>query len=322
MNPPFSTSPGTQPLISVVMPCFNAGKFVEQAVRCALGQSYPNVELIVVDDGSEDDSGEILQRLQAEFGSSRLTLLQTGRAGPYPARNRGLQEVRGAWVAFLDADDYWAPNCLESLLDMAVRQEADLSYCGWQNVGALRAGCEPYVPPAYEDGDIVAEFLRDCPWPIHAALVSTEVVQAVGGFSTRRFASMDYDFWLKVFAHTRKIRRVQAVLAFYRWHGTGQISAVKWRQVIDAWIVRRDFVLQHPERIHHMDRALLHDLVDGALLRAAYAAFWGRDLLSAQKLFRQCLTAGNWRMKDLSHILPSLLPFPVFRKLVARLEKK
>jgi GT2 family glycosyltransferase len=313
--------PDARPLVSVIMPCFNAGRFVEQAVRCALSQSHSNIEVIVVDDGSTDDSVEILERLQASFGPDRLTLLQTRHGGPYPARNRGLQQARGEWIAFLDADDYWAENCIESLLQGARAQDADLAYCGWQNVGDVPAGGDPYVPPDYAQSDMAVAFLKTCPWPIHAALVRHAVVRAIDGFSTRRFASMDYDFWLRVFAHTRRMVRVPEVLAFYRWHGAGQISAIKWRQVIDAWTVRRDFVRQHGDRVAHLPRQQLVDLVDGALLRAAYAAFWKRDLVSAQRLFRRALLAGGWRLKDLGHILPSLLPQALFRRLVTRLER-
>lgn len=322
MHPIDSPASCRRPLISVVMPCFNAERFVEEAVRCALSQNGVQVELIVVDDGSTDDSLAILHDLQRELGSDRLILIQSHHGGPYPARNLGLATARGEWVAFLDADDYWAPNCLQSLLEAALQHGTDLAYCGWQNVGAVPAGSAPYVPPAYEEMDTTAEFLRDCPWPIHAALVRRSIVQAIGGFSTRRFASMDYDFWLRIYAHTQNIRRVPAVLAFYRWHGAGQISAVKWRQVIDAWSVRREFVAQHPERVRHLPRNTLTDLVDGVLLRSAYAAFWKRDLASAHKLFRQTLTAGGWRLQDSGHLLLSLLPLPLFQKLVTLLERK
>lgn len=308
-------------LISVVMPCYNAGQHVEEAVRSALGQRDVAVELIVVDDGSSDDSVAVVQRLQTEFGQ-RLKLLHAPHAGPYPARNLGLASASGEYTAFLDADDYWEPHCLASLLAGLLERQSDLAYCGWQNVGAVTTGGQPYVPPAYEEEDTSAHFLAVCPWPIHAALLRTAVVRAVGGFSTRRFASMDYDFWLRVYAHTQRITRVPQVLAYYRWHGSGQISAIKWRQVMDAWIVRRDFVRQHPERVAHMSASQLEDLVDGALLRAAYAAFWKRDLVSAQKLFRLSLRTRAWRLRDLAHLLPSLLPLSLYRLLVSGLEKK
>jgi hypothetical protein len=186
-------------LASVVMPCFNARAFVEQAVRSALGQDYADVELIVVDDGSTDGSREVLARLAGEY-AGRMTVLQQNNQGPYPARNAGLRHAQGSLVAFLDADDYWAPNCLDTLWRALRAAQADLAYCGWQNVGEGGPGKEPYVPPHYEAGDTVALFLKGCPWPIHAALMRRSVLEQVGGFSTRMFSSMDYDLWLRILA--------------------------------------------------------------------------------------------------------------------------
>lgn len=303
-------------LISVVMPCFNARRFVEHAVSSALGQDYPNVELIVVDDGSSDGSQDVLARLAAEH-SGRMKVLQQTNQGPYPARNLGLRHARGALVAFLDADDYWAKDCLRKLHEALRSSNANLAYCGWQNVGDAAAGKEPYIPPDYGSADAVALFLKGCPWPIHAALSRRSLLDKVGGFSTRLFSSMDYDLWLRLLAVAGKMVRVAEVLAFYRWHGEGQISAVKWRQVLDAWQVRRDFISSHPDLVAHLGPVALRDLLDGSLLRAAYAAYWKRDLVSAQRLFRVAARRGSWRARDAKFVLPSLLPASLYRRLIA-----
>jgi glycosyltransferase involved in cell wall biosynthesis len=308
-------------LISVIMPCYNAAAFVEESIRCVINQTYPSVEIIVVDDGSTDGSVAILDLLKTEF-PGQVRLLSQHRKGPYPARNRGLREARGSLIAFLDADDYWAPDCLEKLHAALALNAADCAYCGWQNVGDGAPGQEPYVPPAYEDEDTIALFLKSCPWPIHAALVRREIVEAIGGFSERRFSAMDYDFWLKLIARTRHIVRVPEVLAFYRWHGGGQISSGKWRQTMDAYAVRRDFVRKHPDLVSHLDAPALKNLVAGELLRAAYRAYWKRDLASAQGLFREALIRGVWRLADLKYILPALLPSPIFRALLGLVDSQ
>ena len=308
-------------LVSVVMPCFNGRAFVEQAVRSALGQDYTNVELIVVDDGSTDGSREVLARLASEF-AGRMTVLQQDNQGPYPARNTGLRHARGTLVAFLDADDYWTPNCLGTLWRALQGAQADLVYCGWQNVGEGGPGKEPYVPPQYEAEDTAALFLKGCPWPIHAALMRRSVLEQVGGFSTRMFSSMDYDLWLRIIALTRKLVRVPEVLAFYRWHGQGQISSVKWRQVLDAWQVRRDFARNHPELVAHLAPADLRELLDAPLLRAGYAAYWKRDLVSAQRLFRKAARRGSWRLRDAKYVLPSLLPAALYRRLIDTADRR
>jgi glycosyltransferase involved in cell wall biosynthesis len=302
------------PLVSVVMPCFNAAPYVCEAVESVLGQTHDAVELIVVDDGSTDGSEQIVAGLAAQH-PHRIQLVYTNRVGPYPARNAGLKHAHGDLVAFLDADDWWQPDALEKLFGAIVSHGADIAYCGWQNVGdGIRAA--PYVPPAYEDGDPVAEFLRTCPWPIHAALVKREIVDRLGGFSERRFASMDYDFWLRILAITHRIKRVPEVLAYYRWHNLGQVSAVKWRQVLDALEAQQSFIRSNPDLVAHIPAERLDDLTEGQVLRHAYRAFWKRDLVSAQKLFRHAAAKWTFRLPDIGHVGSALLPMPLYRGLV------
>ncbi len=302
-------------LISVIMPCYNSASYVEEAISSVLQQSYPHTEIIVVDDGSGDASPDIVKHL-ADTHPGRISLQHQNHKGPYPARNLGLRHARGNCVAFLDADDWWQENCLEKLLAALQEAEADLAYCGWQNVGEQAHNPEPYIPPAYEKQDPVVGFLRSCPWPIHAALVRRTVLDAVQGFSERCFSSMDYDIWLRILGHTRNIVRVPEVLAYYRWHGSGQISATKWRQVLDAVRVRRDFVSHFPNMVSHLPRDRLYELVDGQLLKEAYRAYWRRDLGNAQKLFRVAFSQRAWKAKDLKYILPALLPGRAFQGLV------
>jgi GT2 family glycosyltransferase len=312
-------SPGL-PLISVVMPCFNSERYLREAVQSVLGQSHGNVELIVVNDGSTDGSGAILSELAAEH-PQRISVFDTNRAGPYPARNVGLTHARGEFIAFLDADDWWLPEALARLYAALLEHGADIAYCGWQNVGESIQSA-PHVPPAYEEEDAVAHFVRTCPWPIHAALIKRAVVDRLGGFSERRFASMDYDFWLRALGVTRRIKRVPEVLAFYRWHDSGQISAVKWRQVLDALDAQQQFIRNNPELVAHLAAERLQDLTEGQVLRQAYRAFWKRDLESAQKLFRHVARHGSCAMRDAVHVVSALLPPRVYRGLVNLVDRR
>lgn len=308
------------PSISVIMPCYNAARYIGEAIQCVLDQTYSNTEIIVIDDGSSDTSPDIVSALRKRY-PGRISLHQQNRLGPYPARNLGLRHASGDLISFLDADDWWSTDCLEKLLHMLLEKGADLSYCGWQNVGENAPDQKPYIPPAYEKGDLVASFLKGCPWPIHAALIRRDVIDAVGGFSERRFASMDYDIWLRILAHTRNIVCVPEVLAFYRWHGSGQISSTKWRQVLDAVQVRRDFVSSHPELVKHLSPEALNDLVDGQLIKEAYRVYWKRDLSNAQKLFRAALASRAWHTRDLKYLLPAMLPSRIFQGLVGLTDK-
>lgn len=303
-----------QSLISVIMPCFNAEPFVEQAIESVFGQSHPSVELIVIDDGSTDASFQKLEEACKRFPG--LKVIRQNNQGPYPARNLGIASAQGDFVAFLDADDYWSPDCLEKLYNAMTSSDADISYCGWQNISEVDQNGPPYIPPAYEDEDIILSLLTNGPWPIHAALVRRPLIDRVNGFSTRYFSSMDYDFWLRLSAVSKKIIRVPEVLAFYRWHQYGQISSIKWKQVIDAWKVKKDFCKNHPDSIAHIPYEVRREVIDNFLITHAYTAFWKRDLVSAQQLFRVMFTSNTWRMKDLPYIATSFLTYRLFSSLV------
>lgn len=307
--------------ISVIMPCYNAAAFVGGAVECVMKQTYGAVELIVVDDGSTDGSVEILQELVSRY-SPRVNLLHQGHMGPFPARNLGLKHASGGRVAFLDADDYWTPNALERLAEAMDREDAHIAYCGWQNVGEGAPGTNPFVPPDYIQMDTAAEFLRSCPWPIHAALVRRDAIDAVKGFSERRFSAMDYDLWLRLYGYTQKLVRVPEVMAFYRWHHNGQISKTRWKQVLNALEVRRDFVANYPEHVSHLSAKKVRELTDEVLLREAYRAYWERSLVDAQELFRRAFMRRVWDVHDLKYLIPALLPGALFQRLVRQLDRQ
>lgn len=304
-------------LISVVMPCYNAAHHLADAIASVIGQSHAQVELIIVDDGSSDESVTIARRL-VEAHPGRILLLAQPNSGPYPTRNLGLSHARGEFVAFLDADDWWSPDCLGKLHAALVDSPAILAYCGWQNSGPGAPGTEPYVPPDYgNDQATVMAFLRSCPWPIHAALVRRTAIDAVNGFSQRCFSSMDYDLWLRLYAHDQRLVRVPEVLAFYRWHDHGQISKTKWKQALDARTVRQDFIDSNPGLVRGLDAATLRGLVNAPLLKEAYRAYWRRDLLSAQKLFRETLKRRAWGLGDLKYLIPSLLPAKLYQSIIS-----
>lgn len=302
--------------VTVIMPCFNSAATIADSMRCVLEQSLDATDLIVVDDGSVDGTLEIARSISERY-PGRVRVLQQAHKGPYPARNLGLAQAQGDCVAFLDADDSWSPDCLQRLRDALLLSDADLAYCGWQNTGPAAANTTPFVPPAYEQGDLFGECLRGCPWPIHAALVRRDVVARVGGFSERMFTSMDYDFWLRLLAHTRRVTRVPAVMAFYYWHGR-QISADKSRQVLDAYRVRKEFVDNYPDCVAHLGASRISELTEKHVLRMAYQAYWIRQLPTARALFRAAFRMGICSPKDWPYALLSELPTALVRSLLRR----
>ena len=297
--------------ISVLMPCYNAEKYIREAIDSVLNQSYQDVELIVIDDGSTDNSKNILGNYH-----DRITVLEQSNQGPYPARNLGLKHAKGEFISFLDADDWWDNTFLEKMHAALVTSNASLSYCGWQNIGLPGPRGKPYVPPDYELEDKAVRFLRAAaPWPIHAALVRKEVMDEVNGFDINWPTCMDYDLWLRI-AVGRSIQLVPETLAFYRHHQQGQITSTQWRQAKNSWLVKKKFIEDHSDQVAHLSAIKLSELVNGGLLKRGYDNYWRRDIVSAQQIFRLSFKVGGWRLKDLKYLLPALLPTMIYIPLI------
>ena len=111
--------------VSVVMPIYNAAEYLSAAVTSVLSQTLTELELICVDDGSTDDSLSIVRDMQ-NF-DDRIRILTENNAGPSIARNKGMLRARGEFIIFLDADDFYESTLLESLYEIAVKDELDMA---------------------------------------------------------------------------------------------------------------------------------------------------------------------------------------------------
>ncbi|MBI3402913.1 MAG: glycosyltransferase [Acidobacteria bacterium] len=122
------------PLVSVVVPNHNCERFLAAALDSVLGQSYTNREIIVVDDGSTDESLEILKRYVDRAGPARLQVVTQANQGVSAARNAGIARSRGELVAFLDADDLWHPDKLAKQVPLFANPAVGLVYCAVEYV--------------------------------------------------------------------------------------------------------------------------------------------------------------------------------------------
>ena len=197
------------PTVSVVIPCYNAARFIEQAVVSALEQSSRPTEIIVVDDGSTDGSAEKAQR----FGLPVRVIRQTN-AGPSVARNTGIKASSGELIAFLDADDYWLPHKLERQLDRFEDPGVALvhSHHRWMFSDGSTTDIRESTC-----GQVFHVLLERCTIAVITAVVRREVFERVGLFDPSLRGSEDWDMWLRIAASYR-VDVVPEVLACYRWH--------------------------------------------------------------------------------------------------------
>lgn len=306
------------PHISIIMPCYNAVAHLPQSVSSVLAQTFPNWELIAVDDGSTDGT---LAWLQAQT-DKRIRVHTQSNQGVSAARNAGLALARGKYVAFLDADDTWTSDFLEIMLGALVKSpDAVLAYCGWQNIGLKGARGEPFIPPDYEIPAKRETLFAGCRWPIHAALTKREAIIAAGGFDLRLCNAEDFALWLNI-AGTSTIVRVPEVLANYHFHGGNQVSGNRARTALHHLDAQQAYLFQNPDFALQLGRARRRELLYGNLLKRGYESYWIRDLSAARTIFRRVICSGYGSVSDWQYMLTILLPLPIHKLLLKKVDIK
>ncbi len=258
------------PLVTAIVPVYNGEGFVADAIRSVLAQTYPNVECLVVDDGSTDGSAEAVKTFGAD-----VRYLAKENAGVASARNHGVSHARGELVAFLDADDAWVPKKIEKQVGILRAQpEAGLVYSGMSLVdekmspiGELRP-----APPALALRNTLLLEQPSATGIGSTALLPAEVFRAIGGFDERLSTSADCDLTCRI-ALQHPLACIPEPLALYRCHGS-QMSS-------DPTVLEHDMSLIY-EKLFVGGR-LPPDVV--ALRRRAYANLY--FMLAATALNRR-----------------------------------
>lgn len=305
------------PTVSIIMPCHNAAAHLTVSVGSALAQTYEDWELIAVDDGSNDGT---LAWLQAQV-DTRIRVSTQANQGVSTARNAGLALARGRYVAFLDADDTWAPTFLEKMLGaLQSRPDAVLAYCGWQNVGLKGPRGDPFIPPDYEGPNKSEALLEGCRWPIHGALTRRTAITAAGDFNTDLTIAEDYLLWMEVSA-TGAIVRVPEVLAQYHHHDGVQATHNLALAALDTLRARQMFLRRHPEVARQLGSVKIECLTWEKLIQQGNAMHWKGDLVNARPVFRKALLAGHGSLSAKLRMLPSLLPLKLHSAIQRAAEK-
>lgn len=194
------------PLVSVIVPCYNAARFLPEALATIRAQRYEPLEILVVDDGSTDNTPDVV----SGFGSE-VRYLRKPNGGPASARNLGLREARGEWIAFLDADDQWPEGKLEL---QAGRLETDPSLdvvTGRIQYIAIAGGEIPNIP--FEGPDNTLAFIQ-----LGAGLYRRRAFDRAGVFDETLRFSEDHDWFLRAREAGLKIAVLSEVTLLYRLH--------------------------------------------------------------------------------------------------------
>ncbi len=203
MSHPADSPSAARPTVSVIIPTFDRWPRVRDAVASALRQTAPPLEVLVVDDGSTDGTAEALEKEPwADEEGQRLRVLRMGNRGVSAARNVGIAESAGEWLAFLDSDDLWQPEKLERQLEALELAKTDYQICHCDEIW-IRNGrrVNPRQRHAKRGGWIYQHCLPLCAISPSAVMIHRCLFEKHGTFDDSLPACEDYDLWLRLTVH-------------------------------------------------------------------------------------------------------------------------
>ena len=256
-------------MVSIIMPCYNDGAYMEEAVASVRAQTYENIELIIIDDGSDDPKTlEILQKMCAEG----VTVLHTDHLRPAGARNAGIAAAKGTYILPVDSDDTIEAEYVARAVEvMESSENIGIVYCHADLFGEETG---PWVLPEYSLEAILLDNVI-----FVTALFRREDWEKVGGFrTTMKHGMEDYDFWLSILELGRDVYQLPEILFHYRIKPASRTT----RFMDDPAVVRetyRDIYRQHPvlyARYRDEYAMVLRDaLIDQIFMNRAYKKSFG-----------------------------------------------
>jgi glycosyltransferase involved in cell wall biosynthesis len=219
------------PFFSIVIPTYNRAEQVCRALNSIAKQTFSDFEVIVCDDGSNDITEQVVASFTNQFPV--IYLWENNWGGPARPRNRGISEAKGEWICFLDSDDWWYSNKLETVKKYLDNHDTDVVYHDldiYTSKGKLfwkKARGKRFKKP------VLIDLLNNGSGPPNSSsVVRKEIIYQVGGLSEDELliAVEDYDLWLKISRVTDKFCYIPQTLGAY-WHGGGHITELSDRQI-------------------------------------------------------------------------------------------
>lgn len=296
------------PLVSVIVPAYNAERFLAETLGSLQAQTLTDWEALVVDDGSCDRTAEIAERFAAD--DARLQVFRRSNAGVSATRNFAAAQARGTYLAFLDADDLWAPSKLAEQVAAFAAEDVDVVFCSllyfesdpsqmsrpsWPEIGGLHCAAEMAVKLAGEPF-----LIPSC------VMLRASLLKEVGGFDQSFAASEDWDLWLRLCAAGSTFWGVDKPLCLYRQHATGLSKQWALCALSHVAIVERHFPPGTPLR-ERVDRFARLSFRNVFTLQGDLGCFEGLDALFES--YRQIDRGYASRFMS---VLRAALPFRLF----------
>ncbi len=263
-------------LVSVIMPCYNDGQYIEEAIGSIKNQTYSNWELIIIDDGSDDEKTiNIIDNINDE----RITILNTNHLRPAGARNYGISQAKGKFILPVDSDDKIEPVYIEKAIKI-IESDSKIGvvYCEADLFGE-KSG--KWDLPKYSFEKMLLDNIV-----FVTALFYREDWEKVGGFNTQMLAGMeDYDFWLAILALDREIYQIPEILFHYRIKPVSRTTGFQsdYKQVQATY---RKIYDNHKEFYQNYSELYAKVLRDALIEQIAIRTKYEKVFEKVQKLYR------------------------------------
>jgi len=219
------------PSVSIIMPCFNSEKFIEESIQSVLEQSFTDFELVIIDGGSSDNTINIIKRLN-EIDNRILYIANLDDQGPAHARFKGVKKSKGKYIAFIDADDLWLPNKLDLQINFMMKNNLSFCYTRYRSINesGKKIGC---LIPMYNNYDFTKALCRrgigTLTVIVKKAVLTNDIIENYG-----KSHGEEYLWWLLILKKGIVARLLNIDCARYRSAG-GSLSTNRFLHQKTVW---------------------------------------------------------------------------------------
>lgn len=301
----------TQPRVSVVIPVRNGKDYLQEALDSVLQQSFADLELLLINDGSNDDDYD-----RYGLQDKRIRVIHLDGTGVSRARNVGMEQSRGELIAFLDADDVWFPGKLQAQVKY-LDEHPDVGvvfgkFIRWPSLAGggfapsttlIQDASGIATAEAERSGWLYTRLLKGLLVGMNTAIIRRNIYEAIGGFDESMHQGEDYDFWLKT-SRIAEMHSLNGPVALYRIHGASAMHKLSEENHLVNLI--KQSTMRWGTKSHNGDEITSQDLklrLGESYFTHAYAQYWAGSKMVAREGFFRSLINGHKRIRSTIYLL-------------------
>jgi glycosyltransferase involved in cell wall biosynthesis len=245
-------------LVSIIVTCYNKEKFIAQTIESVLNQTYTNFELIIIDDGSVDNSRAIIE----QFADKRIKFISQNNCGETQARNAGIKFATGSWLAFLDGDDVWLPTKLQEQLNYIQINNLDMCFCDYatiDEIGELNMSFSKVSFPNFTYNSLRKKILAGnvVLGSASSVIVKNDIIKKIGFFDPDIKWGGDWEYWIRIVFCTDRVGFLNKELTLLRFGITQVQSTLNMaKRLIDTLKILNKSLTTY--KLNNKERAIVY----------------------------------------------------------------